>query len=161
MIFDTHGTPLQGITGGWGGERRVEYIIPPAAVKAGVFELVVESSCNGLFGVGDSIEPPNNNRYFGLWSADLVVPNMEAWRLMLDYNTLRQLSDNLPGNSPTQNHALVLQNKIMNTFRNDDLSTIAQCRAIAADILGEGWESKGADIYDKNVDALVYGIGCA
>lgn len=159
MIFDVHGTPLQGITGGWGGERRVEHIIPPAAVKAGIYEIVIESSCNGLFGVGDSIEPPNNNRWFGLWTADIVVPNMEAWRLMLDYNTLRQLSDNLPGNSPTQNHALVLQNKIMNTFRNDDPSTIAQCRKIAEEILGEGWESKGADIYDKNVDALIYGIG--
>ncbi|KAJ7761441.1 hypothetical protein B0H16DRAFT_1811281, partial [Mycena metata] len=51
MIFDTDGTPLQGITGGYGGDRRVEYIIPPEAVAKGAHDLVIESSCNGLFGV--------------------------------------------------------------------------------------------------------------
>ena len=62
MIYATDGTPLQGITGGWGGDRRVEHIIPRAAVKKGVYEIVVESSCNGMFGVpwnGDTIAPPD------------------------------------------------------------------------------------------------------
>ncbi|KAG8760256.1 Glycoside hydrolase, 38 vacuolar alpha mannosidase [Serendipita sp. 396] len=158
MVFDLHGTPLQGITGGYGGERRVDHIIPPTAIKAGIYQIVVESSCNGLFGIS-GIDAPDPNRYFSLASADLVVPNQEAWRLMWDYSTLRQISDNLPGNSPTQNQALVLQNRIMNTFRVDDPSTIQKCRDIANELLGEGWEAKGADIYDKNVDALIYGIG--
>ena len=62
MIYSTDGTPLQGITGGWGGDRRVEYIIPHKAVKNGVHEIVIESSCNGMFGVpwnGDTIAPPD------------------------------------------------------------------------------------------------------
>ena len=62
MIFSTDGTPLQGITGGYGGDRRVDYIIPRDAVKKGVHELVIESSCNGMFGVpwnGDTIAPPD------------------------------------------------------------------------------------------------------
>lgn len=62
MIYTTDGVPLQGITGGYGGDRRVEYIIPPDARKAGKHELVIESSCNGMFGVpwnGDTIEPPD------------------------------------------------------------------------------------------------------
>lgn len=42
----------------------------------------------------------------------------------------------------------------------DDPSTITACRKIAEQLLGEGWEAKGAAIYDKNVDALIYGIGC-
>ena len=62
MILTTDGTPLQGITGGHGGDRRVEYIIPRSAVKAGKHEFVIESSCNGMFGVpwnGDTIAPPD------------------------------------------------------------------------------------------------------
>ena len=62
MVFTKDGTPLQGITGGYGGDRRVEHIIPRSAVKAGKYELVIESSCNGMFGVpwnGDTIAPPD------------------------------------------------------------------------------------------------------
>jgi hypothetical protein len=60
MIFDLNGTPLQGITGGYAGDRRVEYIIPPSARKAGEHEIVIESSCNGMFGMaGGGIGPPD------------------------------------------------------------------------------------------------------
>lgn len=64
MIYSTDGTPLQGITGGFGGDRRVEYIIPPEARKAGKHDFIIESSCNGMFGVpwdGDTISPPDVN----------------------------------------------------------------------------------------------------
>lgn len=162
MVYDLTGTPLQGITGGYGGDRRVDHIIPRDAVKAGVYRIVIESSCNGMFGVGqngDQIGPPDPNRYFNLDSADLVVPNEEAWRLFWDYTTLGQIADTLGGSLPTQNLALSLQNRILNTFRVDDPNTIGECRKIAEELLGEGWEAKGSDIYDKNVDALVYGIG--
>ena len=67
MIYSTDGTPLQGITGGWGGDRRVEHIIPCAAVKKGRYEIVIESSCNGMFGVpwnGDTIAPPDVRSLF-------------------------------------------------------------------------------------------------
>ena len=78
MIFTVDGTPLQGfcrdifpghiltlasgITGGFGGDRRVEYIIPHKAREEGYHEFVIESSCNGMFGVpwnGDTIQPPD------------------------------------------------------------------------------------------------------
>lgn len=94
---------LPGITGGYGGDRRVEYIIPQAARDQGVHEFVIESSCNGMFGVpfsGDTVDPPDMNRYFSLASADLVVPKMEAWALLWDFQTLRELVDTLPGNTP-------------------------------------------------------------
>ena len=98
MIYNVDGIPLQGadflllrlidfslnlpgITGGYGGDRRVEYIIPQEARDQGFHEFVIESSCNGMFGVplnGDTIDPPDMDRYFSLASADLVVPNMEA-----------------------------------------------------------------------------------
>lgn len=53
-----------GITGGYGGDRRVEHIIPPQAVRDGHYAVVIESSCNGMFGVpwnGDTIAPPDVN----------------------------------------------------------------------------------------------------
>jgi alpha-mannosidase len=49
-----------GITGGYGGDRCVEYIIPPAARKKGEHKFVIESSCNGMFGMGGGgIGPPD------------------------------------------------------------------------------------------------------
>ena len=62
MVFTTDGTPLQGITGGYGGDRRVDHIIPSSDVKKGTYSIVIESSCNGMFGVpwnGDTIAPPD------------------------------------------------------------------------------------------------------
>lgn len=78
MVYSVDGTPLQGmhaffwpptladlytgLTGGAGGDRRVEHIIPMDARKKGIYEIVIESTCNGMFGVpwnGDTIEPPD------------------------------------------------------------------------------------------------------
>ncbi|KAI0071984.1 hypothetical protein K474DRAFT_1668357 [Panus rudis PR-1116 ss-1] len=163
MIYSTDGVPLQGITGGFGGDRRVEYIIPPEARKKGQHEFVIESSCNGMFGVpwdGDTISPPDMNRYFSLASADLVVPNQEAWGLLADFTTLREIVDTLPGNTSLQNKALTVANEIMNVFNNRDLSSIGRARKLAEEVFGEGWESKGEDIYKHGAEnAQVWGIG--
>ena len=100
--MDSH-LNFPGITGGFSWDRRVEYIISKEAREQGTHEFVIESSCNGMFGVplhGDTIDPPDMNRYFSLASADLVVPNMEAWGLLWDFQTLRELVDTLPGNTP-------------------------------------------------------------
>ena len=62
MIYSIDGTPLQGITGGYDGNRRVEYIISGQARKKGVHQFVIESSCNAMFGVpqdGDIISAPD------------------------------------------------------------------------------------------------------
>lgn len=161
MIFSTDGTPLQGITGGGGGDRRVDHIIPLAARKAGVYQIVIESSCNGMFGVAPSvIGPPDMNRYFTLASADLVVPNEDAWRLMWDFTTLREIGNTLPDNTALQNKAIVTANAIMNAFNAGDPDSIARARKIAEDVLGEGWASKGADIYNEGPKrADIWGIG--
>ncbi|KAG6862107.1 hypothetical protein C0995_005917 [Termitomyces sp. Mi166 len=163
MIYNTGGTPLQGITGGYGGDRRVEYIIPSSARTERQHDFIIESSCNGMFGVplsGDTIDPPDMNRYFALRSADLVVPNQEAWRLLWDFTTLRELVDTLPGNTPLQNKALVAANEIMNVFNRGDPEGIREARKIAESVFGEGWESKGAGVYDEGPrNAQIWGIG--
>ena len=100
--MDSH-LNLLGITGGFSYDRRVEYIIPREACEQGIHELVIESSCNGMFGVSvsdDIFDAPDMNRYFSLASAELVVPNMEAFRLLWDFQTLREIADTLPGNTP-------------------------------------------------------------
>ncbi|KAF9228240.1 glycoside hydrolase family 38 protein [Gyrodon lividus] len=152
MIFSTDGVPLQGITGGYGGDRRVEHIIPRQAIQRGTYEVVIESSCNGMFGVpwnGDTIAPPDMNRYFKLASADLVVPNQDAWQLMWDFNTLRELVDTLAGNTALQNKALVTANAIMNAFKTGDPENIKQMREIAEEVFGKDWQAKGAEIYNE------------
>ncbi|KZT66211.1 glycoside hydrolase family 38 protein [Daedalea quercina L-15889] len=163
MIFTTDGTPLQGITGGWGGDRRVEFILPPEARKARKLDFVIESSCNGMFGIpwnGDTIEHPDMNRYFRLATADLVVPNQDAWRLLWDFQTLREISETLPGNTSLQNKALVTANAIMNAFDKDDLGSIARGRKLAESVFGEGWDGKSDKIYEEGPkEAAIWGIG--
>ncbi|KAG2746357.1 glycoside hydrolase family 38 protein [Suillus brevipes Sb2] len=152
MIFSTDGVPLQGITGGYGGDRRVEYIIPSQAVRDGQYAVVIESSCNGMFGVpwnGDIIAPPDMNRYFELASADLVVPNQDAWHLMWDFTTLREIVDTVPGNTALQNKALVTANKIMNAFTSGDPENVKRLRGIAEDVFGKDWYAKGDKIYNE------------
>lgn len=100
------------------------------------------------------------NRYFNLASADLVVPNQEAWGLLLDFTTLREIADTLPGNTSLQNKALVAANEIMNVFSKSDISSIARARKLAADIFGEGWEEKHEKVYDEGTEKTqIWGIG--
>ncbi|KAG5338322.1 hypothetical protein C0989_007560 [Termitomyces sp. Mn162] len=99
------------------------------------------------------------NRYFRLASADLVVPNQEAWQLLWDFTTLRELVDTLPGNTPLQNKALVAANEIMNVFNRGHPRGIREARKIAEGLFGEGWEGKREGIYDEGVgEAQVWGI---
>ncbi|KAK7464842.1 Glycoside hydrolase, 38 vacuolar alpha mannosidase [Stygiomarasmius scandens] len=162
MIYTTDGVPLQGITGGFGGDRRVEYIIPKEARDKGTHEFVIESTCNGMFGVpwnGDTIAPPDMNRYFSLASADLVVPNQEAWHLLWDFQTLREIIDSVPGNTSLQNKALVVANEIINTFESGDASDIRRCRKLAEQVFGEGWQDLGEGVYKDDKKAQIWGIG--
>ncbi|KAH7105393.1 glycosyl hydrolases family 38 N-terminal domain-containing protein [Auriculariales sp. MPI-PUGE-AT-0066] len=161
MIFTTDGTPLQGITGSNGGDRRVEYIIPHDVVKSGKHEFVIETSCNGMFGTGSEIQAPDMDRYFTLDLADIVVPNLEAWGLRWDFDTLRELVQTLPGNSILQNKALVAANDIQNAFdRGDKEGSIKRGRKIAERVFGEGWEKKGAKIYEEgDTPPTLFGIG--
>lgn len=89
------------------------------------------------------------NRYFSLASADLVVPHQEAWALLWDFTTLREIADTLPGSGSLQNKALVVANEIMNVFDNNDLNSIARARKRAEEVFGEGWERKREKIYEE------------
>lgn len=79
--------------------------------------------------------------------------------LMWDFNTLKEISETLSGNSPLQNKALVAANSIMNAFKTGDPENIKQMREIAEDVFGKGWQAKGAEIYQEGPQkAQVVGI---
>ncbi|KAL8280086.1 hypothetical protein RQP46_007416 [Phenoliferia psychrophenolica] len=161
MFFNTEGLSLQGITGGFGGDRRVDFILDPA-LRGTTYKYYIEVSCNGMFGngAGEVNNPPDNNRFFRLASADLVVPNMDAWRLLWDFRTLKDIASQLPDNSPLGTKCMETANQIMNVFKHDDLSTIKVARKLAEKVFGKGWEKLGAGIYKGDPsDSFTWGVG--
>ncbi|TYJ52493.1 hypothetical protein B9479_006887 [Cryptococcus floricola] len=160
MIFTTDGDPIHGLTGGFGGDRRVEFIVPQAARDAGVAHYYVESSCNGMFGI-DNMQPPDDNRYYRLNSADLVVPNQEAWRLMWDFDAIHQIYNTLPGDSALAKKAQWVANEIMNVFEEGSLESVKKGRKVAQTILGEDWEKHIQDESEKaeKEGGTLWGVG--
>ncbi|CAD6569406.1 MAG: Glycoside hydrolase, 38 vacuolar alpha mannosidase [Tremellales sp. Tagirdzhanova-0007] len=136
MVFTTTGEPIHGLTGGSGEDRRVEFIIPPAERRAGVVHYYIEASCNDMFGQREM------ERSYRLNSADLVVPNQEAWRLMWDFDALHQIYDILPHDCSLAMRAQWAANQIMNVFQEGKLESIGPCRNVAETILGSGWEKE-------------------
>lgn len=151
---------LLGLTGGFGQDRRVEFIIPDKVRKAGVGHFYIEMSCNGMFGQNGE-NPPDQNKYYTINSADLVVPRMDAWRVMWDFNTLHQLVNDLPSDSSLRNRALWAANQMMNVFREGDPSSLQECRKVAELVLGEDWEKdigRDSEKASKQVGTL-WGVG--
>ncbi|KAK1922964.1 alpha-mannosidase [Papiliotrema laurentii] len=138
MVYTTQGDPIHGLTGGFDEARRVEFIIPDKARKAGVAHYYIEASCNEMFGQ-NGMDPPDQNRYYRLNSADLVVPNMEAWRVLWDFDTLHQLVNDLPGDSSLAKRAMWAANEMMNVFEEGNPESLPRCRKVAEMVLGEGW----------------------
>jgi alpha-mannosidase len=130
-----------GLTGGFDEARRVEFIIPDEARKAGVAHYYIEASCNEMFGQ-NGMDPPDQNRYYRLNSADLVVPNMEAWRVLWDFDTLHQLVNDLPGDSSLAKRAMWAANEMMNVFEEGNPESLPRCRKVAEMVLGEGWSKE-------------------
>jgi alpha-mannosidase len=112
-----------------------------------------------MFGA-DNQGPIDPNRTFRLNSADLVVPNMEAWRVLWDFDTLHQLNNDLPGDSSLGKRALWAANHMMNVFQEGEVDSLKDCRKVAEMVLGEGWteeiekDSKKADKQDGTLWAI-------
>lgn len=76
---------MQGLTGG--GERE-EWILPEEYRDGNEHIFYVEMACNGMFGNapgGDSIQPPNPDKYFQLSKAEIVAIDLEARQLFVDF----------------------------------------------------------------------------
>ncbi|KAJ2747871.1 Glycoside hydrolase, 38 vacuolar alpha mannosidase [Coemansia sp. BCRC 34301] len=148
MVWSETGEPLQGITGGTGGDKHIDYIVtkcaPLASEPALSVVLYLEVASNGMFGNGEHvIGAPDPNRQFRLDMADLVVYNHDAWGMYYDLQILKDLSGPLPDTPSVRAwQALATANAMINEFELDDVESIKRARAIGAQFFaakgGEG-----------------------
>ncbi|KAL9127311.1 MAG: hypothetical protein Q9217_003798 [Psora testacea] len=158
LVWTEDGEPIQGLTGG--GER-IEWIIPDSFRDGSFHTIYIEMACNSMFGNapgGDSIQPPVPNKYFTLYTAEIVAVNQEARALYIDFWILGDAAREFPENSWEEHKALQIGNKIMDTFEMGcgSQASIIECRKMAREYLGDVNSSK---VYDSDKEPVVYAIG--
>ena len=158
LIWSEDGEPLQGLTGD--GER-VEWVLEGKYRDGESHTFYIEMACNGMFGNppgGDSIQPPDPNKYFELTQCEIVAVNLEARALYIDFWILADAAREFSEDSWEEHEALQLANKIMDCYIAGDGSQqcILECRKIASQYLGDTNSSK---VYDNKEDVLVYAVG--
>ncbi|KAF2997795.1 Glycoside hydrolase, 38 vacuolar alpha mannosidase [Neopestalotiopsis sp. 37M] len=157
LIWTADGKPLQGLTGG--GER-TEWILPKAFRDGKEHTIYIEMACNGMFGNapgGDSIQPPNPNKYFQLSRAEICAVNMDARQLWIDTWIIGDAAREFPEDSWEQHKALNVATEIIDTFKLGDKESLKKCRKIAEQYIGTKVNS--ADVYKTDTVPQVYGIG--
>lgn len=158
LIWSEDGRPLQGLTGN--GER-IEWIFPTSYRDGKEHIFYVEMACNGMFGnaTGDSIQPPDENRYFTLQKADIVAVNLEARALFIDFWILKDAAREFPSNGWQEHSALRIANDIIDCFAiGGGLDEcLKQCRKLAAKYIGDKADSP--KVYEQGADAIVSAIG--
>ncbi|CAG8440737.1 13596_t:CDS:2 [Ambispora gerdemannii] len=137
LVWTTDGVPLQGLTGGGGNDRRVEYILTTRSKGGEKFEFYIEMACNGMFGVGDNglINAPDPRKYYSIREAALAIPNKAAWELWYDFQIIRGMAKDMPRESVRAAQALYAANEIVNAFQPQDDHSIHDGIEIAKDFL--------------------------
>ncbi|TVY35324.1 Alpha-mannosidase [Lachnellula occidentalis] len=157
MVWTEEGNPLQGLTGG--GER-VEWILPDEYRDGRQHTIYIEMACNGMFGNaagGDTIQPPDPNKYFQLGKADIVAVNTVARQLWIDIWIIGDAAREFPTDSWEQHKALKVANEIIETFELGNQDSIIKGRKIAQEYLGKDVNSSA--VYKTDTKPIVYGIG--
>ena len=159
MVWNEEGHPLQGLTGG--GERN-EWVIPKGFRDGKEHTIYVEIACNKIFGNapgGDSIQPPDPNKYFTLQEARIVDVSLVARGLYIDFWIIGDAAREFPGDSWEKHKALNVCNEIIDAFIAGDGSdeSMHKGRKIAEDYIGNNVNS--SKVYDPDRESLVYGIG--
>ncbi|CZT10454.1 probable alpha-mannosidase [Rhynchosporium graminicola] len=167
-VWTSQGEPLQGLTGR--GER-IEWIVPEAFKDGESHVVYLEMACNGMFGNGpgrpifknnaggDSIQPPDQDKYFKLTQAEIVDVNYQARMLYVDFTVIHDAATELAEDTWEQHEALNVASRIIDTFDVGDDTSILACRNIAAEYLGENINS--AEVYQSKLDRkpTIYAIG--
>ncbi|CCH42096.1 putative mannosidase [Wickerhamomyces ciferrii] len=140
LLYTTKGHPLQAFTGG----DRNDFILPKEWTDGKEHVFYVEMACNGMFGVGagSDIAPPDENRYFTLNTADLVVPNLEARALKIDFNEISDAARELAGDGWQKYRAKQVALEIQNSFDPNDVKSVTKGRKIAQKFLGPNPDSE-------------------
>jgi alpha-mannosidase len=157
LIWTEDGVPLQGLTGG----DRIEWIIPSSFKDGEEHVFYIEMACNGMFGnaVGDSIQPPDPNRYFQLSKADIVSINVAARALFVDFWIIGDAAREFPDDSPQAHEAQQIANAIVDVFEisGGTQKSIEEGRSIAEKYIGTKVNSE--KVYDNDKAVTVYAIG--
>ncbi|KAI9895052.1 MAG: Glycoside hydrolase, 38 vacuolar alpha mannosidase [Vezdaea aestivalis] len=157
LIWTEDGEPLQGLTGG--GER-IEWILPKSYRDGKQHTFYIEMACNAMFGNapgGDSIQPPDPNKWFQLSKADIVAVNIEARGLFVDHWIIGDSAREFPEDSWECHEAQQVGNKIIDTFKLGDQKSITECRKVAEKYIGK--IASSSQVYDSDKEPMVYGIG--
>ncbi|KAF2850688.1 glycoside hydrolase family 38 protein [Plenodomus tracheiphilus IPT5] len=158
LIWTEDGETVHGLTGG--GER-TQWILPEAFRDGKEHTFYIEMACNGMFGNapgGDSIQPPDPNRYYQLHTAEIVAVNLEARGLYFDFWEISDAAREFPGDSIEAHEAQQVANRIIDTFiaGNGSNESIVAARKIAKEYVGAADSHK---VYDSDKEAIVTGIG--
>eukprot|EP00007_Cunea_sp_BSH-02190019_P001302 CAMPEP_0174241680 /NCGR_PEP_ID=MMETSP0417-20130205/24362_1 /TAXON_ID=242541 /ORGANISM="Mayorella sp, Strain BSH-02190019" /LENGTH=1107 /DNA_ID=CAMNT_0015320955 /DNA_START=179 /DNA_END=3499 /DNA_ORIENTATION=+ len=134
MVWSADGEPLQGLTGGEGDGKRVEFVVSRSAVPGTALHFFIEMAANELFGAGDGgfLHPPSVDRKFKLVQADICVFNTEWAHLFHDLSLLVEIAKKLPESSRRGSEALFTANQVANVLWTDDDSTLYQARQLTA-----------------------------
>ena len=159
MVWTEDGNPLQGLTGG--GDR-TEWIIPSAWRDGKAHTFYIEMACNGMFGNapgGDTIQPPDPDKYYQLSTARICDVNLPTRELFIDYQIIGDAAREFPGDSWERHQALQLCNRIMDCFIAEGGSdkSVDDCRKIAQEYLGTNADS--SEVYDTKEKPIVFAVG--
>ncbi|KAF1813669.1 putative alpha-mannosidase I [Eremomyces bilateralis CBS 781.70] len=158
LIWTEHGDPVHGLTGG--GER-TEWILPDSFRDGTEHLFYIEMACNGMFGNGggDSIQPPNPEKYFQLNTADIVAVNLDARALYVDFWIIGDAAREFPGDSWESHRASEVCNEIMDTFiaGGGSKESIKACREVAQKYIGINVDSE--KVYETDQEALITAVG--
>ncbi|OAL44140.1 hypothetical protein IQ07DRAFT_578979 [Pyrenochaeta sp. DS3sAY3a] len=158
LIWTEDGYTVHGLTGG--GERN-QWILPNSFRDGKEHTFYIEMACNGMFGNapgGDSIQPPDPNRYYQLHTAEIVAVNLEARGLYFDFWEISDAAREFPQDSIEAHDAQQVANRIIDTFiaGNGSNDSIVAARKIAREYVGNADSHK---VYDSDKDAIVTGVG--
>ncbi|KAK4105474.1 glycoside hydrolase family 38 protein [Parathielavia hyrcaniae] len=156
LVWNEHGHPLQGLTG---GNERVEWVLPDSFRNGEEHLIYIEMACNGMFGNpgGDTIQPPDPNRYFRLDRAEIVAVDPDARQLHIDYWIIGDAAREFPQDSWEQHKALKTCNQIVEAFDVNNRDSLKVCRKIAEGYLGSQVDSSA--VYQSGKEPVVFGIG--
>jgi alpha-mannosidase len=131
------GEPVQGLTGGDGGDRRAEFVLTRRCKGAERVVLFVEMACNGMFGnsTGDSIAPANPARSFTVKQAEVSDFDRELFDFYWDFQTVHAIAKELPADAARARLALRVANSVVNLFDVNDRSTMARGAALLREFL--------------------------
>ena len=157
LIFLENGEAVVGLS----GEERREWDLPAEWRDGQWHQFYIETSCNGMFGNADpnnNIQPPDDNRYFDLVSADLVWPNVNARGLHIDFWVIADAAREFPQDSWQKHKAREVANRIIDVFdpSNADES-ILKGREIAKEFIGANVDSH--KVYDSSLPTFVEALG--